>query len=120
MWTALGIGGGLGALGVIAALWFRYKLAVVKGENIGLTKDAESLKKDLRFAMDRIDEGMKREARLILDHQDGLKRRDAELQVHIQREEELRELLRTCNDPAVVADRLGRLFPAVPKSHSNR
>jgi hypothetical protein len=110
------IGGIVGLLGAVAALWWRYKLGVALGTVTGLRKDVESLTKDLAGANTTLDTERTRLAALVVEHQAALARDTAVLLVHTTREEALRALLQKCNDPAVLADRLGQLFPVLPKT----
>lgn len=110
------VGGILGLLGALAALWWRYKLGVVQGTVTGLRKDIESLTKDLARTNTTLDTERTHLATLVSEHQAALARDSAVLLVHTTREEALRALLQKCNDPAVLADRLGQLFPVLPKT----
>ena len=114
MWQLL-IGGGIGAAGIVLALWWRYGLAKLEAVNVGLRADIKSLKRDVT---DR-DKQLAVSTKTLIDeverHNDFKKRSDQELAVWKLRVEKQNALLRDCNDPDAVAARIGMLFP-MPKA----
>ena len=100
--------------GALLALWWRYKVAVLQGQIAGLTKDAETLRREKQLLGEQLDAAVRREVRSEEEHQATLSRRDKELEIHRATEDHLRELLKkySSTNPELLVERLGLLFPA--------
>ena len=86
--------GGSGALlGVVVALWFRYKLAKAQGALKLEQAKTTSLDEKLSSARSEIEEERQTRARAAERHRNELGQKEAELVVHRRNEDALREAL---------------------------
>jgi hypothetical protein len=105
------IGGITGLLGVVLALWWRYKLAKAEGE---VTKQKSIVQvRDVTIVDQKnlIDSLTAANVANTKQHEEELQRYDIVIGHHTQREEELRALVQQCAVPDVIAARVGKLFP---------
>jgi hypothetical protein len=86
--------GGSGALlGVVVALWFRYKLAKAQGALKLEQAKTAALDEKLESACSKLEEERQTRARAAQRHRDEMGQKEAELVVHRRNEDALREAL---------------------------
>jgi hypothetical protein len=112
MQTFLLIASGAGALATaFTFFWYRWKLANADAANGRLSKDVELLRRDKQGLEAAMQLSIANELSLAEKLRNQDVRHDLEIGVLHEKLEHQRLLLLKNNDPAVVAERLGMLFP---------
>jgi len=110
MWQLL-IGGSIGAAGIILALWWRFRMATLENKITGYQRDIVSLNRDKNELNVQLAASVQQLADTIDGHKKELVRSMSKLNVHEQREEHYRALLKKHVSPDTVTERVGLLFP---------